>query len=115
MEEGVEQKRGIAKKLDAIGWGAFFIWIGIVLLSDVHIGWALAGVGLITLGAQVARVAFGLRMEGFWVIVGSCFLFGGAWELVEAQIPLVPVLLIVGGMVVILASFWPKTWKRKHA
>jgi len=108
-------KPGIAKKIEAIGWGAFFVWIGIVLLADVHIGWALAVVGFITLGGQGARVALGLRTEGFWLVVGTCFLLGGIWELIEAQIPLVPVLLIAGGLGVILASFWPKSRKRKHA
>ena len=91
---------GIAKRLEAIGWGAFFIWIGIVLLADVHTGWALAVVGFITLGGQVARVAFGLRTERFWLVVGTCFLLGGVWELIEAQLPLVPVLLIAGGLAV---------------
>ena len=111
----VETKKGIAKKIDAIGWGVFFVWIGIVLLTEVHTGWALTVIGLITLGGQAARVVYGLRTEGFWLVVGICFLLGGVWELIEAQIQLVPVLLIAGGLSVILASFWPKSWKRKHA
>ena len=98
-----------------MGWGAFFVWIGIVLLTDVHVGWALAVVGIITLGGQASRVAFGLRTEGFWLVVGTCFLLGGIWELAEAQIPLFPILLIACGLAVILGSFWPKSRKRKHA
>jgi len=106
---------GMAKKIEATGWGAFFVWVGIVLLAEVPAGWALAVVGLITLAGQVARVVFGLRTEVFWLVVGTCFLLGGIWELIEAQIHLFPVLLIAGGLAVILASFWPKGWKRKHA
>lgn len=115
VEPTGKSKRGIARKLEAMGWGAFFIWIGIVWLTGVHTGWTLTVIGLIALGGPLGRVAFGLRTEVFWLIVGTCFLLGGVWELVEAQIPLVPVLLIAGGMVVILASFWPESWKRKHA
>ncbi len=96
------------------GGGAFFIWIGIVLLAGAQAGWALAIIGLITLSGQVARAAFGLRMGGFWLFVGTGFLLGGIWELAQAQVPLVPVLLIAGGLGVILASFWPKGRKRKH-
>ena len=89
--------------------------IGIVLPTDVQAGWALAIIGLITLSGQVARAAFGLRMDGFWLVVGTGFLLGGIWELAQAQVPLVPVLLIADGLAVILSSFWPKGWKRKPA
>lgn len=43
------------RKLDAVGWGLFFIWIGIAVLADVGWGVGLIGVGLIILGGLVAR------------------------------------------------------------
>jgi len=43
------------RKLDAAGWGLFFIWIGIAVLSDVGWGVGLIGVGVIILGGLVAR------------------------------------------------------------
>ena len=100
------ERRAIDKKLEAIGWGVFFIWIGIVFL---------AGIGIITLGTQVARVAFGLRFEGFWLVVGSCFLLGGMWQLVQVQLPLLPILLILAGLALILAAFRPESWRSRHA
>ena len=99
-----EKERKIGEKIEATGWGAFFIWIGIVLLTGVQTGWALTIIGLITLSGQVARAAFGLRMGVFWLLVGNGFLLGGIWELAQAQVPLVPVLLTAGGLAVILAA-----------
>ncbi len=65
------------KKLEAIGWGLFFVWVGIAFAA--HVGWGagLLGVGIITLGGQVMRKYFALRVEVFWVMVGFFFLLGG--------------------------------------
>ena len=49
------QRKKLGRKLDAVGWGLFFIWIGIAVLADMGWGVGLIGVGLIILGALVAR------------------------------------------------------------
>jgi hypothetical protein len=49
------QRKKLDRKLDAVGWGLFFIWIGVAVLADVGWGVGLIGVGLIILGALVAR------------------------------------------------------------
>jgi hypothetical protein len=38
-----------------MGWGLFFIWMGIAVLADVGWGVGFLGVGLIILGALGAR------------------------------------------------------------
>jgi hypothetical protein len=91
----------LAERLDAIGWGAFFVWVGYALLADVGFGIGLLGVGIITLGGQMARRMYSLPLEGFWVVVGLIFTLGGAWELFEVTIDLAPVLLIALGLVVV--------------
>jgi hypothetical protein len=91
----------LAEKLDAIGWGAFFIWVGYAFLVDVGIGVGLLGVGVIILAGQIARRLYSLPLEGFWVLAGLLFALGGMWELYQVRIDLVPVLLIVIGLVVI--------------
>jgi len=111
--ESVEQKRTsdrqhMARKLDAIGWGLFFIWVGIAFLADLGWGVGLVGVGLLGLGEQVARRRFGLSMEGFWVVVSFLFIVGGLWTLFDAQVALVPLLLIVAGLAVLFSAFWGK-------
>ncbi|MGB2981475.1 MAG: hypothetical protein WBC77_09525 [Candidatus Zixiibacteriota bacterium] len=107
-EERAFQRRHLARKLDAVGWGLFFIWVGIAFLADLGMGVGLLGVGLITLGGQVARRHFNLNLEGFWVVVGLLFVVGGLWNLIEAKIALVPLLLIVAGLAVLVSAFWGK-------
>ena len=48
-------KKKLNRKLDAVGWGLFFIWIGIAILADVGWGVGFIGVGLIILGVLGAR------------------------------------------------------------
>jgi hypothetical protein len=110
----VEEKEGIMSKngkrtveaaVATCGLGLFFIWTGIALFA--HVGWAmgLLGVGIITLGAQVARKHFSLKLEGFWAVVGSVFVLGGVWRLLNVQLGLVPILCIVVGFALLVSVF----------
>ena len=98
-----EEKKGLDHKLSAIGWSSFFIWIGIVMLIKLNADVGLLGVGIITLGIQAARKYFNLKLEGFWVVAGVCFLVGGLWELFAVKLPLVPLLLIVAGLAILVS------------
>jgi hypothetical protein len=110
----VEEKEGIMSKnrkrtveaaVATCGWGFFFIWTGIALFAHVGWGTGLLGVGIITLGAQVARKHFGLKLEGFWVVVGSFFVLGGVWRLLNVQLRLVPILCFVVGFALLVSVF----------
>lgn len=103
-ERGTPEQRHLARKLDAVNWGLFFAWIGIVLLMELGTGVGLLGVGVITLGAQSARSYFNLKLEGFWVVVGSLFVVGGLWELFEVELSLLAVLLIAAGLALLVSS-----------
>ena len=50
------QRKKQDRTLDAVGWGVFFIWIGVAFLADLGWGVGFIGVGLIILGALVARI-----------------------------------------------------------
>jgi hypothetical protein len=109
--------RALVKKLDAVGWGVFFIWIGIAFLADVGWGVGLLGVGVIALGTQVARKYLGLPIERFGVVIGIVFVLWGVWELLKIQlgetsIPggLLPILFIVVGIVLVVSAFLRKPW-----
>jgi len=93
------------QKIDAAGWGLFFVWMGIALLADVGWGVGLLGVGVITLGGQAARRYFGVRLDGFWIVAGVLFLAGGVWELAEIEFSMVPFLLILAGVAVLASAF----------
>jgi len=105
------EKHGLSGKMDAVGWGLFFIWIGIVFLLNVGTGVGLLGVGIITLGMQVVRKYFNLKLEKFWIVLGVLFLVGGLWELSKVQLPLVAILLIVAGLVIIVSVVKGKQMK----
>ncbi len=90
------------ERLDAVGWGLFFVWVGIAFVAHVGWGTGLLGVGLITLGGQVMRKYFGLRLEVFWLMVGFFFLLGGVWELLNVQFEFVPILCIIAGVALLV-------------
>lgn len=94
----------VNRRLDAVAWGLFFVWIGVALIANLSWGLGLLGVGAITLGTQLARRYFGLTIEGFWVAVGLLFLMGGVCELFGVQFSLVPILLIVAGLGLLLSA-----------
>jgi hypothetical protein len=93
----------LGKKLDSVGWGLFFIWIGIAFLADFGFPAGLLGVGTITLGMQAVRLYFNLKLEGFWIIVGLLFIIGGISELVNIEIQIVPILIIIAGIVILIS------------
>ncbi|MGI9437961.1 MAG: hypothetical protein ACR2Q4_24535 [Geminicoccaceae bacterium] len=95
------EKDDLSRKLDAAGWGLFFIWIGIAFLADVGWGWGLLGVGIIILGEAALRKYLSLKIGGFWIVCGVIFSAGGLWELSQVPWPLVPVLLILCGLTVL--------------
>jgi len=90
------RREGI-KRITTIGWGLFFIWLGFVLMIKAGSGLILLGVGLISLGMQVARKYSGLDSDGFWIVVGILFVIVGVWEMFEVKMPLMSVFLIVIG------------------
>ena len=95
-------------KLDTVGWSLFFIWVGVAWVAELGTGIGLLGVAAITLGIQVARRIQGLRMEGFWVIVGAAFGIGGLWEIFDVQTPLAPLVLIIVGIALLAWQFSPR-------
>ncbi len=107
-EANAAASHSLAKKLDAVGWGLFFVWVGIAFLADLGLGVGLLGVGVITLGEQAVRAFSNLKLEGFWVVIGLLFLLGGIWELFEPEVELIPVLLILVGLVWLASALWGK-------
>lgn len=97
-------KAELEKRLDAAGWGLFFVWVGIALLADVGWGIGLLGVGIITLAEQAARRYFGIGIDGFWAVVGVLFLAGGLWELAKIEFSMVPILIILAGAAILASA-----------
>lgn len=94
----------LTRKVDAAGWGLFFVWVGVALLA--HLGWGLGllGVGTITIGVQLARKYVGLAAEPFWIVVGLLFVAGGAAEFLNLEFNLLPIVLIVAGVALLVSA-----------
>lgn len=115
MENQIEKLKGrthvdIAGKIEAIAWGIFFIWVGIAFLTDIGYGPGLLGIGLITLGAQVARSYFHLELEGFWLVVGAAFTLAGIWEFISPGVSFVAILMIIAGIALVYSVWNRKQW-----
>ena len=104
MNESIRKIRNI----DALAWGALFIWWGLTLLIEFPAGLGLIGVGVILLAANAARYFQGLRLSGFSTTIGVLALVWGGLELAGTVLPFVlpvfPILLIVLGLMVLFGS-----------
>jgi hypothetical protein len=92
----------LSERLDGIGWALFFIWVGIAFLADVGWGWGLLGLGAIILPEAAVRWYLALNIGAFWIVCGLLFVVGGLLELFQIELPLVPVLLILGGVAMLI-------------
>jgi hypothetical protein len=96
--------RILAKRLDAVGWGLFFLWVGFALLANMSWGLGLLGVGMIILAIQAARKYFALKWEGFWVVLGVLNVLFGIWLLFNLQTGILPSLCILAGASLLLSA-----------
>lgn len=101
MSDFIEQ-HDRASLFDALGWGLFFIWVGVAWLMGLGFGYGLLGLAVLTLGMQAARWVFNVKVEGFWVVVGLGFFVGGFWELWDIETPLTPIVLIAVGIALLI-------------
>lgn len=77
-------KAALNKRLETIAWGLFLIMLGgfaLVPRNLVDSGLWSIGVGVIMLGLNVARYAYGIKMSGFTTLLGILSLLGGIAEL----------------------------------
>lgn len=105
QDVGAEKMKSLhlEENLSKLGWALFFIWVGLAFLGDFGAGSTLLGIGLITLLMQIVRRMYSLNFEGFWVVIGILFALGGLWELSETDLPLLPILLIIAGVLMIIS------------
>jgi len=96
------------RNLEAIAWGALFVWWGITELVPVlPAGIGLLGVGLILLGLNTARYLNGIATSRFAIGLAILALIWGGLELAGAmlrlpfELPVFGILLLVLGVIVL--------------
>jgi len=108
-----DEKSDLANKLSAIGWGLSLVWIGLAMFLRIDQSIIIPGIGVIILAIQGVRRYNGLKLEGFWVVIGAVFIFGGLWEALEEKLPMGPIVLIGAGVVLIIFASRGKYLSRK--
>ncbi len=100
------------KNLEAITWGAIFVWWGIMeLIPGLPRGSGPLGFGLILLGLNGYRLSQGLPTNAFSTTIGILALVWGGLDLAGAflnlpfEIPVFAILLIVLGGIVLAGEF----------
>ena len=107
-----EADRALMAKIDATGWGLFFLWVGVALLANVGWGAALLGTGVISLGVQLARRLSGIAVDRWSVGFGACLSVAGLVQWVDIPVGKVPLsawafpAAFAGLGMVILVSTW---------
>lgn len=102
----MDKKEVLTHKISIFGWGLFLVWLGLFRWTHFRIGFFLLGLGAIILIVQASRKYFTLKQENFWIVAGIFCIVGGLWDLIETDLPLVPLLLIIAGIVLILSAIW---------
>jgi hypothetical protein len=108
------EKREAGRRLEAVGWGLFFIMLGVlwalpeeVLPEGKGIMAAAIGVGAILLGVNFARHLSEVEPRGGEIILGTLALIWGVAGFYGTELPLFPVLFVLIGLAIILSG-------RKH-
>ena len=65
----------------------------------------LLGVGIITLVTQLMRKSFEYKIETLWVIAVFLFVICEIWGILKIDVPLIPILLIIAGIVILIKVF----------
>lgn len=104
----MDQQQALNRRLESIGWGAFFVWWGVTeLFKSLPEGIGAVGIGLILLGLNAARSHYGIQTSGFTTTLGILALVLGGLELTELvldlpfELPVFGILLIVLGMIIL--------------
>ena len=104
----MENQQALNRRLESIGWGAFFVWWGLTeLFPSLPAGIGAIGIGLILLGLNAVRLRNGLPTSGFTTTLGILALVLGGLELAQHvlhlpfEIPVFGILLIVLGMIIL--------------
>lgn len=99
------------ERLGAISWGVFFVWIGIAIAAKLGFGIGLVGVGVITVGSQLARWTFHMPIERFWLVVGLLFMAGGVWPLLNLGVSFAPVVFLAIGVLIAAGGLGKKRYR----
>jgi hypothetical protein len=102
----MDNLQSLNRRLEAVAWGAFFVWWGLTeLFPTLPEGLGAVGIGVILLGLNAARSLNGIPVSTFTTALGILAFVLGGLELVGPvlslpyELPVFAVFLIVLGMI----------------
>ena len=99
---GMADTTNLAHRLDVLGWGIFFLMTGVLMLfPSLPEGMWLVGLGVLLLSLAAVRVALGLAIEWFGVILGAGALIAGFGTIAGIYIPVFALFLVACGLAII--------------
>lgn len=104
-------KSAMNEQLEGIGWAALLIASGTIWLlpeAQVPRGSWLVAVGVILLGLNAVRAAYGIRLNGFSTGAGFLALLAGLSDFYQFKLPLFPIVLILIGAVLLMSALRAK-------
>ncbi len=97
--------RQLESRIDAFGWGLFFLVSGVVLLAPgLPDGTWLLGVGAILVGLSAFRWMQALPVSGFAVALGLVATVSGVGAIAGVAIPGFSLLMILCGVALVLGQ-----------
>ncbi|MBN1402666.1 MAG: hypothetical protein JXA74_17630 [Anaerolineae bacterium] len=115
-EATMTAQEALNKRLESIAWAVFLISIGVgtlltMLLGPEQVPVGLGGVvtGLILLGLNVARYAYGIKMSGGTLVLGALALLSGIGDLAGVNVPILAIVLIGAGIYSIIKPWWRRS------
>jgi hypothetical protein len=101
----VPDKRELDHQFERISWALFLIMLGgLGLVPGVPSGTWLIGTGLIMLGLNIVRYLNDIPVSRFTILLGFAAMAFGLVRLVGADLPVLPILLILIGASIIWRS-----------
>lgn len=100
-------RREFAARLDDIGWGAFLLMTGVLLLFSfvVPSGTWLIGTGLLLLALNAVRYFRGMTLDAFTVVLGVLALAGGLADLADVKLPILAIAFVAFGAFLLIRPF----------
>ena len=112
----MDGQKSLNKRFETIGWGAFFVLIGLDFFVPgtlLPYGIGVFGIGLILLGLNLARRLSGIHAPGFTTLLGVLALIEGGASIARALLdikigfPLFAIFLIGSGLYVLARAVGP--------
>ena len=99
---GIASTSSLDHRLDALGWGIFFLMTGmLMLIPGLPEGTWLVGLGVLLLGLAGVRRALALPLEWFGPILGGCALLAGLATIAGVYVPVFALFLVACGLALI--------------